>query len=500
MVSQGNDVAGVPLPLREIEMPSMPVNPDVFDVFSVETALRLEVAPLDLEDERLLVAVVPPLTVAREDQIWRASRLPVEIVVASRDEILAYLKRGDGTGRVLRQVTEDFAPKLVREVLTGEDDVVDLDAVVGEAGIVRLLNSIFMSALEKQASDIHFERAQDGLQVKYRIDGILMHATDQIDVSYQEELVSRIKVLAELDIAESRVPQDGRFRLRFEDREIDFRVSILPTQNGEDVVIRILDKATLVKDGSNLSLDGLGFYANDLQVIRAAIRQPHGLVLLTGPTGSGKTTTLYGALGEISRGDEKIITIEDPIEYRIPNISQIPINEKKKLTFAKGLRSILRHDPDKIMIGEIRDEETAAIAIQAALTGHLVLASVHANNTVDVVSRFAHWGIDLNDFATALNIVFAQRLFRQVCAECSENTEPGCTHCSNSGYSGRVAALEYLKVDEEMSEMIAKRQIFAAMTSAEARGIAKPLASAANALVENGVTRQDEVNRVLGQE
>ena len=377
-----------------------------------------------------------------------------------------------------------------------------------------------MAALQRHASDVHIEVYADRVDLKYRIDGVLSEATDPLDVRHHSELVSRIKVMADLDIAEKRVPQDGRFRLRIDKRDIDFRVSILPTEFGEDVVIRILDKSSLSELGHAISLDDLGLAEDDIAELRHAVRAPHGLVLLTGPTGSGKTTTLYGAISELATGEEKIITVEDPIEYQLDGIVQVAVNAKKGMTFASGLRAILRHDPDRIMVGEIRDFETATIALQAALTGHLVLASVHANSSFDVISRFAHWGIDLHDFVSALNGVFAQRLLRQLCPECAVSTdEPahiseletipqahgkipnwrkacGCEHCFQTGYRGRRAIIEHLRVTPELAEMMVARAPAARLKEAAGRAGMKLLRNSALLSAIDGQTSLTEANRV----
>ena len=392
----------------------------------------------------------------------------------------------------------------------------DLDALQEQSGVVRLANSVLMGAMQRGASDVHVEAYGDRVELKYRIDGVLYPATDPIDARHHAELVSRIKVMAELDIAEHRVPQDGRFRLRIEGRDVDFRVSVLPAQFGEDVVIRVLDKSGLGHDGG-VSLAGLGLAEPDIRAIRRMAREPHGLVLVTGPTGSGKTTTLYGAISELATGEEKIITIEDPIEYQLDGIVQIAVNARKGMTFASGLRAILRHDPDRIMVGEIRDLETAQIAVQAALTGHLVLASVHANSAFDVVSRFAHWGIALNDFVSALNGVFAQRLLRRVCPHCARPAPPspeeraasglgveagdwrrgaGCDACFRTGYAGRTAAVEFLRVTPRIAEMlIARAPAPRLRAAAEEEGMV-PLRRQALALARAGRTTLAEVNRV----
>lgn len=492
-----------------VDLTEKAVEPAAFEALQIEDALRLTIAPLLDAEGHICVALCEPGNVSLENKICHIIGDDVDLVVASKNAIQTYLRRADGSGQVLRNVAKDFQSDRIANDAFSDNEIVDLRSVVGETGVVRLLNSILMAAMEKTVSDIHIERSEHQIDLKYRIDGILQPAADQLDAAHHEELISRIKVLAELDVAEQRIPQDGRFRMRYEERDIDFRVSVLPTQFGEDVVIRILDKAHLAQEKGLLSLEGLGISHADLRVLRQEARAPYGLMLITGPTGSGKTTTLYGALGEMNDGAQKIVTIEDPIEYQIENVSQIPVNEKKGLTFAAGLRSILRHDPDKIMVGEIRDRETAEIAIQAALTGHLVLASVHANNTLDVIGRFTHWGIDLHDFVTALNAVFAQRLFRQLCPQCKTPTSGtprstqrfdanGCLNCSGTGFRGRIAAIEYLRIDEEIAELIVQRSVFGKLKKTRQKRGFRDLEAAALELVETGQTSIDEYKRVLG--
>ncbi len=386
--------------------------------------------------------------------------------------------------------------------------------------VVRLVNSTLFDAMKALASDIHLETASNGLHIKYRIDGVLSQIAQFPGLEMAEQVVSRIKVMAELDIAERRVPQDGRFKLSMRGREIDFRVSVMPSLFGEDVVIRILDKRSLTDQIQGLRLDLLGFDADTLTHIRKLAREPYGMLLVTGPTGSGKTTTLYGALTEINTGQDKIVTIEDPVEYQLPGILQIPVNEKKGLTFARGLRSILRHDPDKILVGEIRDPDTAQIAIQSALTGHLVFTSVHANNVFDVLGRFLHMGVDTYSFVSALNGVMAQRLVRVVCPECAVPHVPsaeelvaagiavelladrplrrgrGCGHCRGTGYKGRRAIGEVLRLNDELRELIiARAPIRAIKAAAQANGT-RFLRDSAIAAVLEGITTLEEINRV----
>lgn len=389
-----------------------------------------------------------------------------------------------------------------------------------ESPVVRLVNSTVFDALRADASDIHLETAAGGLVVKYRIDGVLTQVAQVAGRETAEQAVSRIKVMAELDIAERRIPQDGRFKRSIQGREIDFRVSVMPSLFGEDVVIRLLDKRNLSEPGQGLRLDGLGFDAETLLRIRKLAREPYGMLLVTGPTGSGKTTTLYGALTEINSGQDKIVTIEDPIEYQLPGILQIPVNEKKGLTFARGLRSILRHDPDKILVGEIRDPETAQIAIQSALTGHLVFTSVHANNVFDVLGRFLHMGVDTYSFVSALNGVLAQRLMRVVCPECAAPYAPsredladaaltveaaqlmqfrrgrGCGHCRGTGYKGRRAIGEVLRLSDELRELIVERAPIRRIKEAARASGTRYLRDAALDMLAAGHTTLEEVNRV----
>ncbi|MDH5180200.1 MAG: GspE/PulE family protein, partial [Gammaproteobacteria bacterium] len=429
------------------------------------------------------------------------------------------LKHSKGHAEELRDITENFKPLLVKENDSGEETIL-LDEQSEAGPVIRFVNALLKAALQKRASDIHIEAYENGIVVKNRIDGVLYPATEVLDSQYHSALVSRLKVMAELDIAEKRVPQDGRFRLRIGGKDIDFRVSVLPSIYGEDIVIRILDKSSLDDGIKNLSLDNLGFAPDVLQKFRKSIREPYGMVLITGPTGSGKTTTLYGALTEFDTSEEKIITIEDPVEYQLEGVVQIPVNEKKDLTFAKGLRSILRHDPDKIMVGEIRDRETVQIAIQSALTGHLVFTTVHANNAFDVIGRFSHMGVDIYSFVSALNCVMAQRLVRRICSQCKtevtldEETiraaglDPvkykdqkwfegkGCHECSGTGYLGRIAISEFLDLSPCIREMIVEKKPLSELyTAAIAEGMVT-LRQTALDKVLSGETTLKEANRV----
>jgi general secretion pathway protein E len=403
---------------------------------------------------------------------------------------------------------------------SGGDDLSLVSIAEDASPVVRLVNSTVLDAMKAGASDIHLESFAQGLHVKYRIDGVLSLVATVPGVEMAEQTVSRIKVMAELDISERRVPQDGRFKLSVKGREIDFRVSVMPSLFAEDVVVRILDKRTLADQIQGLRLDLLGFEPAILGRIRRLAREPYGMFLVTGPTGSGKTTTLYAAVTEINTGRDKIVTIEDPVEYQLPGILQIPVNEKKGLTFARGLRSILRHDPDKILVGEIRDPDTAQIAVQSALTGHLVFTSVHANNVFDVLGRFLHMGVDTHSFVSALNGILAQRLMRIVCPECSTVHEPtseelenvgitresaagmrlrrgrGCGHCRGTGYKGRHAIGELLRMNDELRELIVGRAPIRVIKEAARASGTTFLRDAALALAAAGKTTLEEVDRV----
>lgn len=405
-------------------------------------------------------------------------------------------------------------------VIDAPDDLSIASIAQDTSPVVRLVNSTVFDAMKAGASDVHLETASEGLQVKYRVDGVLTPVISVPGLAMAEQVVSRVKVMAELDIAERRVPQDGRFRLSVRGRQIDFRVSVMPSLFGEDVVIRILDKRTLTDQVQGLRLDLLGFDADILERIRRLAREPYGMLLVTGPTGSGKTTTLYAALTEINTGRDKIVTVEDPVEYQLQGVLQIPVNEKKGLTFARGLRSILRHDPDKILVGEIRDPETAQIAVQSALTGHLVFTSVHANNVFDVLGRFLHMGLDTYSFVSSLNGVLAQRLMRLVCPECAVSYAPtpeelkamgmdsnlihgmnlrrgrGCGHCRGTGYKGRYAIGELLRMNDELRELIVARAPIRTIKEAARANGTRFLRDAAMDLAAAGYTTLEEVDRV----
>lgn len=386
--------------------------------------------------------------------------------------------------------------------------------------IIKLINSTLYDALKVGASDIHLECSNAGLSIKYRIDGVMTGIGGMQGQDNADQAISRVKVMAQLDIAERRTPQDGRFKVVVQGRDVDFRVSIMPSAFGEDAVLRVLDRKALSEEAQGLSLHTLGFDAKTISQFRRLALEPYGMVLVTGPTGSGKTTSLYAAISEVNTGHDKIITIEDPVEYQLPGVLQIPVNEKKGLTFARGLRSILRHDPDKIMVGEIRDSETAQIAVQAALTGHLVFTTVHANNVLDVIGRFMHMGVDPYNFVSAMNGIMAQRLIRAICPHCAEDYQPdeqlladsgitpevaismnfkyakGCGHCRGTGYRGRKAVAELLILNDELREMIVAREPIRKLKEAAKNSGMRTIRDAALEAVANGLTTLQEINRV----
>ncbi len=492
----------------------------VLDMFPADALFRYQCIPLEALDDCIVVAVADPTDVVRLDELEFLLDKTVVFKLATGSAIESVLQRGEGTSRVLKGVSEDFMLQLVRETEKGEE-ILSVESINDDSSpVVKLINSTILDALTRRASDIHIETAQEGVVVKYRVDGVLYKAMEPIDLHFQAPLISRLKVMSELDISERRVPQDGRFKVRVGAASIDFRVSIMPSAYGEDAVIRILDKSNIGADIKKLSLEALGINAREIKRIRKAIREPYGMFLVTGPTGSGKSTTLYAALTEIHTGEDKIITIEDPVEYLLPGIVQIPVNEKKGLTFARGLRSILRHDPDKIMVGEIRDPETAQIAVQSALTGHLVFTTVHANNIFDVIGRFIHMGIDPYNFVSCLNSVLAQRLIRRICPKCKvpvklsaetlleSNIDPeiygdtvfyeakGCDECSGTGYRGRSGIVEFLDLGDEIRELIIAKAPIAHLKKAAVEAGTRFLRDAALEKVLAGDTTLREINRV----
>src|SRR6266487_3119347 len=499
-----------------------PIAYDLFTEIPVDLMVRRQFVPLKRDGRGLHIAMADPTDLERLDELAGALHTRIVPYVATAGAVDVVLRKGDATQRVLQEAASGLRLSLVRETEQGEE-VLDLDRLATDSDmspIIKLVDTIIYNAMESRASDIHIETRDTEVQVKYRIDGALYQKVDPIDLAYHQTLISRIKVMSELDIAERRVPQDGRFRVRYKGRNVDFRVSIMPTVHGEDAVIRILDKEQINEEFKNLDLNVVGFDPEDLRKFRRYIAEPYGMVLVTGPTGSGKTTTLYAALNEIRNEEDKIITIEDPVEYQLHGITQIPVNEKKGLTFARGLRSILRHDPDKIMVGEIRDEETAQIAIQSALTGHLVFTTVHANNVIDVIGRFLNMGVEPYNFVSALNCILAQRLVRLICNSCrtvvhyppdvleASGLDPeqwskvpfyegqGCIECAGTGFRGRSAIHELLDLSDRIREMIlAKKPTSEIRRAAREEGM-RFLRESALDKVRLGLTTLKEINKV----
>ncbi|MEM1247787.1 MAG: GspE/PulE family protein [Acidobacteriota bacterium] len=496
------------------------IDNDLFHGVPFDLMLRYLFLPDQQLDGRMRVVMADPSDVVRLDELELQMGQPLEAQVGEAALIREILQKSESAQRVLDEATEDFRIQLVQEDDDG-DEVLSIDRISSDQSpIIKLVDSTLFNAIQRRASDIHIETREAEVVIKYRIDGVLYQAMEPIDKRHHQTIISRIKVMSELDIAEKRIPQDGRFKLRLAGRTIDFRVSIMPSVHGEDCVIRILDKESMNDEFKNLRLDVLGMNENTLRKLRKFIREPYGMVLVTGPTGSGKTTTLYACLSEIQSSEDKIITIEDPVEYQLRGITQIPVNEKKGLTFARGLRSILRHDPDKIMVGEIRDEETAQIAIQSALTGHLVFTTVHANNVIDVLGRFLNMNVDLYNFVSALNCVLAQRLVRRICESCRREAivddelfeesglDPaqyrdvtfyegaGCMECNGTGFRGRLAVSELLDLSDNIRELILDRRPASEIKrAAHEEGMSFLRESALEKALE-GATTLREINKV----
>jgi len=488
-----------------------------FDVLSFADCLQRECLPLRSEDGRLMLLIADPFNDELREWAWNRIKQVFAFRIAHITDIQAYFTRQEDSQRALENWSQDEFHAAEGEKL----EVITLKSISEDASpVVRLVHSTLYDALKAGVSDIHLETGPGSLIIKYRIDGVLSQIGTMQGLETAEQVISRLKVMSELDISERRIPQDGRFKVLVRGRAVDFRVSIMPSIHGEDAVLRILDKQALTDQIQGLRLDALGFDATTLATLRRMSREPYGMLLVTGPTGSGKTTTLYAAISEINHGHDKIITIEDPVEYQLPGILQIPVNEKKGLTFARGLRSILRHDPDKIMVGEIRDPETAQIAIQSALTGHLVFTTVHANNVFDVLGRFMHMGVDAYSFVSALNGILAQRLVRINCPDCAVPMMPdtvllqdsglkpeevaayefragrGCGKCRGTGFRGRKAIAELLILNDELREMIAGRQPIRNIKEAAMRHNTRFLRQSALDLVRKGETTLQEINRV----
>jgi type II secretory ATPase GspE/PulE/Tfp pilus assembly ATPase PilB-like protein len=465
-----------------VDMDEFHIDQELFRAIPADLMLRYGFVPHRRDGKSLVIVVSDPSDLPMIDELSVVLNMPIKVTVGAPSAIESMLKKSESSQRVLEEATEGFQLQVIKEDDAGEESLTVERLTSDISPIIRLVDSTIFTAIQRRASDIHIETGDDSVHVKYRIDGVLQPAMRPIAKQFHSSIISRIKVMAELDIAEKRVPQDGRFKVRMPGKAIDFRVSVMPSVHGEDVVIRILDKESISEQFTELKLDILGFPEQELRRFRKYIREPYGMVLVTGPTGSGKTTTLYAALSEIKSIEDKIITIEDPVEYQLRGITQIPINEKKGLTFARGLRSILRHDPDKIMVGEIRDSETAQIAIQSALTGHLVFTTVHANNVIDVLGRFLNMGVEPYQFVSALNCVMAQRLVRLICSHCKRPAKvsqqqleesaidpalatthqfyegAGCIECGGTGFKGRTAICELLDLSDRIRDMILERR------------------------------------------
>jgi type IV pilus assembly protein PilB len=505
-----------------IDLREQRIDPELFRTIQADLMFRYNFVPIEQRDNVLVIAAADPSLVLLSDELALLLGKKLAPRVATAKQIGDLLKRTEQSQRVLEQATEAFTLQVTKadedteETISGDRLTRDTTG----SPVVKLVETVIFTALERRASDIHIEARDAEVAVKYRIDGVLQHAMQPISKDWHSAVISRIKVLSDLDIAERRVPQDGRFRVRYKGRFIDLRVSIMPASHGEDAVLRVLDKETLSEKFQSLSLDVVGFSQEEMARFRRYIREPYGMVLVTGPTGSGKTTTLYAAINEIKSDEDKIITIEDPVEYQLRGITQIPVNEKKGLTFARGLRSILRHDPDKIMVGEIRDQETAQIAIQSALTGHLVFTTVHANNVTDVIGRFINMGVEPYNFVSALNCIMAQRLVRIICPNCKRAKKTsmeelreagmkpedaqnahisegaGCLECSGTGYHGRTAICELLDLSDRIREMIIDRR-----PTSEIKRIAREegmitLRESGLAKARLGITTLREINKV----
>ncbi len=486
------------------------IDNELFRSIPADLMLRYGFVPYRRDGRALVIVVSDPSDLPMIDELELLLATPLRVLVGPRSSIEAILKKSESSQRVLEEATEGFQIQLLKDEEGGDENLTVERLTSDISPMIRLVDSTIFTAIQRRASDIHIETQDDAVVVKYRIDGVLQAAMRAIAKQHHSAIISRIKVMAELDIAEKRVPQDGRFKLRVPGKTIDFRVSIMPSVHGEDAVIRILDKESISEQ----------FPDDELRRFRKYIAEPYGMVLVTGPTGSGKTTTLYAALSEIRSPEDKIVTIEDPVEYQLKGITQIPINEKKGLTFARGLRSILRHDPDKIMVGEIRDPETAQIAIQSALTGHLVFTTVHANNVVDVLGRFLNMGVEPYQFVSALNCVLAQRLVRVTCTHCKRavpasralleesGLDPvamqrqvfyegaGCIECGGTGFKGRTAICELLDLSDAIREMILARRPSSEIKKAAREEGMRFLRESAVERVMHGITTLREINKV----
>jgi len=509
-----------------VDLHNFQLHHDLFKKIPVHLMFRYNFVPLEeTADGRLAIAIADPSQLMMIDEISLLLGKRILTKVSTLGQISEILKKTEQSKRVLEDASEGFALDVIREEEAGTDESISIDRLTAQGDIspiIRLVDTTIFTALQRRASDIHIETRDDSVCIKFRIDGVLTQAMPPIAKEHHSTIISRIKVMSELDISERRVPQDGRFRVKYgtPERPIDFRVSIMPSIHGEDAVLRVLDKESMSEKFHKLTLDVVGFDEEDLRKFRRYIKEPYGMVLVTGPTGSGKTTTLYAAVNEIKTDEDKIITIEDPVEYQIRGITQIPVNEKKGLTFARGLRSILRHDPDKIMVGEIRDTETAQIAIQSALTGHLVFTTVHANNVVDVIGRFLNMGVEPYNFVSALNCILAQRLVRLICESCraqvhydpetmeASGLDPeqwakvpfyegqGCIECAGTGFRGRTAIHELLDLSDRIREMILLKKPTSEIRRAAREEGMRFLRESALDKVRYGLTTLKEINKV----
>jgi type IV pilus assembly protein PilB len=508
-----------------VDLTDFQLHHELFKKIPVELMFRYNFVPLEeTTDGRLAIAIADPSQLMMIDEISLLLQKRIVTKVSTLKQISDILKKTEQSQRVLEEASEGFTLDVIREdEATGVEETLSIDKLTATGDtspIIRLVDTTIFTALQRRASDIHIETRDDSVVIKFRIDGVLTQAMPPIGKEHHSTVISRIKVMSELDISERRVPQDGRFRVKYNGRAIDFRVSIMPSIHGEDAVLRVLDKESMSEKFRTLTLDVVGFDEDDLRKFRRYIKEPYGMVLVTGPTGSGKTTTLYAAVNEIKTDEDKIITIEDPVEYQLRGITQIPVNEKKGLTFARGLRSILRHDPDKIMVGEIRDTETAQIAIQSALTGHLVFTTVHANNVVDVIGRFLNMGVEPYNFVSALNCILAQRLVRLICESCRTAVHyppevleasgldpgqwskvplyegPGCIECAGTGFRGRTAIHELLDLSDRIREMILARRPTSEIRRAAREEGMRFLRESALDKVRLGMTTLKEINKV----
>ncbi len=509
----------------ELDLKTESVDYALFKSISLDLMVKYQFVPVQIVEGKLILAMVDPLDVLVQDILSLELGRPLAFAGAPAQQIQEVLKKSESGQKILDEAGEALNVQVLREEDIDEE-VLDFEKLTDrdEAPIVRLVDTTIFNALQRRASDIHLETSATHIQIKYRIDGSLYPASDRIDRRFAPAIISRIKVMSELDISEKRQPQDGRFKLRVRGRAIDFRVSIMPTIHGEDAVIRILDKENLTQEFAALNLDILGFSPAELTRLRRFSREPYGMFLVTGPTGSGKTTTLYAVLSEIKNPEDKIITIEDPVEYQLDGVTQIPVNEKKGLTFALGLRSILRHDPDKILVGEIRDADTAQIAIQSALTGHLVFTTVHANNVFDVIGRFTHMGVSMSNFVSSLNCILAQRLVKILCPACKRSYQPtateleangvpitwasggtffekqGCIECSGTGFKGRQAIVEFLGLNDEIREKLYQNAPLRELKALAKHHGMQTLRESALEKVKLGLTNFHEINKVTFRE